>query len=199
MRSCLVGLLAVLICSLVAPAANAGRSFQIVPQIGLTAATLASEPESVTTSAQVGYMIGGSLRFGARPFIQPGIFYQRTAILAEGVSDITAESFEEELGVGSVWIPLQIGFNIVNWSALALHINGGPTATIVTSVAENDLKLEKDDYESVVWGAVVGLGLDFTLISLDLAYEIGLSNVLKDDGGADTKQNVARLSAGLRF
>jgi hypothetical protein len=198
MRSCSIGLLAVLVVSLLAPAAHAERSFQIIPQVGMTMANLASEPEELENSAKVGYMIGGSLRFGARPFIQPGIYYQRTTINATGFDDLTSQTFEDDLGVSSVWIPVQVGINIINGDALDLHVNGGPTATIVTSVADNDFGLEKDDYESVTWGAVVGAGVDFTLISIDASYEFGLSKVLKDDPD-DTKYNVFRLAAGLRF
>jgi hypothetical protein len=199
MRSPLLALAVVTLLSVVAPAARAERKMQIIPQVGITAANLASEPESLSSSAKVGYMLGGNLRFGTRPFVQPGVFYQRTTIEAQGVNDLTAESFTDNLGVSSFWVPLQIGFNLINSDALDLHVNGGPTATIVTSVADNAFGLVKDDYESLIWGAVVGVGVDFTLVSLDASYEFGLSNVLKDDGGADTKQNVFRFSAGLRF
>jgi hypothetical protein len=198
MRWCLRGLAAVVLLTLVAPAVRAERSFQIIPQVGLTMANLASEPDELENSAKVGYMIGGSLRFGARPFLQPGIYYQRTTINATGYDDLTSQTFEDDLGVSSLWIPLQVGINVINGDALDLHVNGGPTATIVTSVSDNEFGLVKDDYESVTWGAVVGAGVDFTLISLDASYEFGLSKVLKDDPD-DTKYNVFRLAAGLRF
>jgi len=198
MRWCLRGLAAVVLLTLLAPAVRAERSFQIIPQVGLTMANLASEPDELENSAKVGYMIGGSLRFGARPFLQPGIYYQRTTINATGYDDLTSQTFEDDLGVSSLWIPLQVGINVINGDALDLHVNGGPTATIVTSVSDNEFGLVKDDYESVTWGAVVGAGVDFTLISLDASYEFGLSKVLKDDPD-DTKYNVFRLAAGLRF
>ena len=198
MRWCLRGLAAVVLLTLLAPAVRAERSFQILPQVGLTMANLASEPDELENSAKVGYMIGGSLRFGARPFLQPGIYYQRTTINATGYDDLTSQTFEDDLGVSSLWIPLQVGINVINGDALDLHVNGGPTATIVTSVSDNEFGLVKDDYESVTWGAVVGVGVDFTLISLDASYEFGLSKVLKDDPD-DTKYNVFRLAAGLRF
>jgi len=198
MRWCLRGLAAVVLLTLLAPAVRAERSFQIIPQVGLTMANLASEPEELENSAKVGYFLGGSLRFGARPFIQPGIYYQRTSIEATGYDEIDDTTFEDDLGVSSLWIPLQVGINVINGDALDLHVNGGPTATIVTSVSDNEFGLVKDDYESVTWGAVVGAGVDFTLISLDASYEFGLSKVLKDDPD-DTKYNVFRLAAGLRF
>jgi len=198
MRWCLRGLAAVVLLTLLAPAVRAERSFQIIPQVGLTMANLASEPDELENSAKVGYMIGGSLRFGARPFLQPGIYYQRTTINVTGYDDLTSQTFEDDLGVSSLWIPLQVGINVINGDALDLHVNGGPTATIVTSVSDNEFGLVKDDYESVTWGAVVGAGVDFTLISLDASYEFGLSKVLKDDPD-DTKYNVFRLAAGLRF
>jgi hypothetical protein len=199
MRSPLLALAVVTLLSAVAPAAHAERKMQIIPQVGITAANLASAPESLSSSAKVGYMLGGFLRFGSRPYVQPGVFYQSTAFEATGLSDIPAETLTDNLGVNSVWIPVLLGFNIISGDALDLHVNAGPAATIVTSVADNDFGLVKDDYESLIWGAVVGAGVDFTLVSLDASYEFGLSNVLKDDGGADTKQNVFRFSAGLRF
>lgn len=193
--ACLLALVAVL--ALASPV-GAERSWQIIAQAGLNAATLASEPDSLTSSAKIGYMLGGGLRFGHRFFVQPGIFYQRTTVTTKSVDEIAIEDFEDDLGVGSVWIPVQVGLNIISSSALDLHVNAGPCGTIVTSVDDNALGLTKDDYEDLTWGALVGAGVDFTLLSLDLSYEIGLSNVLKAEG-SDTKQNVARLCAGLRW
>jgi hypothetical protein len=198
MRSCFAVLLAVAAVTLVAPAVRAERSFQIIPQAGLTAAALASEPESLTSTAKIGYMLGGSLRFGSRFFVQPGVFYQRTAVTAQSVEDISSITFDDDLGVSSLWIPVQVGVNVIHRDLLDLHLSGGPTATFVTSVSDNDLGLTKDDYESVVWGAVVGVGTDITAVSLDASYEFGLSKVLKTEG-SDTKQNVFRFTVGLRF
>lgn len=199
MRTYVTGLLAVLTLTLIASAAHAERTFQIIPQAGLTLSTLASEPESLSSKAKVGYMVGGSLRFGSRPFVQPGIYYQRTTIKAEVLDGLTSQTLEDDLGVSSLWIPVQVGINIINADLLDLHINGGPTATIVTSVADNEFGLVKDDYESLVWGAVVGAGVDFAILSVDASYEFGLSKVLKEDNDSKTKQNVFRFAAGLRF
>jgi hypothetical protein len=198
MRAYVACLLAVAAVAILAPAVRAERSWQIIPQVGLNAATLASEPDSLTSSAKVGYMLGGALRFGHRFFVQPGVFYQRTTVTTKSVDEITIEDFEDDLGVGSVWIPLQLGLNIINGSTLDLHVNAGPTGTIVTSVDDNALGLTADDYEDVIWGAVLGAGVDFTLLSLDVSYEVGLSNMLKT-GDSDTKQNAFRLCAGLRW
>jgi hypothetical protein len=199
MRSVIGSLLVLALVTVLAPAAHAGRSFQIVPQVGITGATLSSAPESLSTSAKIGWMLGGSLRFGSRPYFQPGVFYQQTSLDASAPSDISGDIVDAELGLGSWWVPVLVGFNVINGEQLDLHLHAGPSATIVSSVKDNPYGVTKDDYESMWWGAVVGAGVDISLISIDVSYEFGLSKILKDDPGSDTKQNVARLTAGLRF
>jgi hypothetical protein len=165
----------------------------------MTFATLASEPVGLSSDGRAGYMIGGSLRFGARPYFQPGLFYQQTKIDAQATDSITLETLEDDLGISSLWIPALVGLSVIHGSAMDVHLAGGPSATIVTSVADNEFGLEKDDLESTTWGAVVGAGVDLALFSFDASYEFGLSNAFKTPEGGDTKQNVFRLSAGLRL
>jgi hypothetical protein len=166
------------------------------PQIGVSGSQLSSDPPEAEQSARVGWQIGGFLRAGQRFYIQPGLFYQQTTINLQ-TDDSNPEDIEDDLGISGIHIPALVGFNITSSPAFTLRANGGPSATIITSVKDNEFDLEKDQFEDLTWGAIVGVGADISMFTLDASYEFGMTDSVKDSD--DSKQNVGRFSAGLKF
>jgi hypothetical protein len=59
----------------------AAKDFVINPQAGMTASHRTNDPADITTSARVGYMFGGNLRFGSgKAYLAPGVYFQRANI-----------------------------------------------------------------------------------------------------------------------
>ena len=93
---------------------------------------------------------------------------------------------------------MHVGINLSpDPGAAGLRLYAGPTVTIVTSVADNDFGIVKDDYESTIWGGVLGAGVDVSTLTIDVNYEVGLSKVFKADD--DAKQSVLRGLVGFKF
>ena len=173
------------------------------PQVQVNAAQYSDAvSDSLSDEARVGYGLGGFLRVGDRWFFQPGIFLQKTSIQLQNL-DSSVSDIEDDLGVSSVFIPVLFGFHIVDLGVVRLRGNAGPAATFVTAVDDNPFGLTKDAYEDLIWGGVLGAGADIAIVTVDVGYEIGFSNVFNQDqpgfANAEAKQNVWRLGAGLRF
>jgi len=167
-----------------------------------------SDIEVNEESGRVGYALGGTLRFGGRLYFAPGLFYQSTGFQAVGTDTISLETIDETVGVGSVQVPVYIGYNLTgaadagSTSTLGVRVYAGPSISWVTSVADNDLGLTKDSYASTIVGGVLGAGVDISTFTIDLNYEIGLTEVFSDDytqGQDVAKQNILRGLVGLRF
>lgn len=129
-------------------------------------------------------------------------------------------------------VPVLVGFNILDLDVLTLRGHVGPTANFTLKSqtlvdysfsATNDEGAEITqegeassdeifDTKSISWGAQVGIGVDvLDFITLDINYNIGLSNVFEnlnsttlgeyfDFGNKDSsKQNMFMVTVGLKF
>jgi hypothetical protein len=166
----------------------------INPLAGVTATNQTSDPTGITDKARAGWMLGSNFYFRKSLIaLCPGIFYQKTALEATKVDELTAATVTDVVGVSSVYIPLKLDVGI---TLLGVHAFAGPALTIVTSVASNDLGLTKSDYKDTHTGLEMGAGFAIGIITLDFSYEVGLSDVYVN---SSAKQNVGRAMAGLKF
>ncbi len=178
----------------------------INPQIGVNGSTLSGNPEGVKNEANVGWQIGGYLRYGKRFYIQPGIFWHYMS--TETTSDVNDVKFDSK--ISTIQVPVCIGFNIVDSSALVFRAFAGAAVSFVTSVDENQY-FEKDHINDTQWLGRIGVGLDFTMFTVDLGYDYGFSKFYTDeqiDGAAegpfhldisDVKIQEFFLNLGLKF
>jgi hypothetical protein len=171
----------------------------INPQAGITWTNLTSTDDlDITDKGRLGYALGGQARFGGRVYIAPGLFYQRTALEASLIDTVGVGDITDVVGTNAFYIPVHFGINLSPSPGQAgLRLYAGPSVTVVTSVGDNEFGAEKDDYESTIFGGVLGAGVDVSSLTLDLNYEVGLSTVLKADDKA--KQNVLRALIGFRY
>jgi len=176
-----------------APAA-AGR-IALNPQAGMTWSNYSfDDNESINEeSGRVGYAIGGTVRVGKRFKIVPGLYYQSTGFEATKTDNLTLSTITDEVGIKAFHIPVYVSFDL---TVGGLRTYAGPSMTMVTSVDSNDFGIEQNDFESTIYGGVLGAGFDFVLLTVDLNYEIGLSDVFKDTGA---RQNVLRAMVGLKL
>ena len=206
-----IGTVALALVVLSAPFASAQSETQstlvINPQIGINAATLSNNAEDIQNDANVGWQIGGYLRYGKRFYLQPGIFWHY--MNTETTSDVNAaDDFKFDQKISTIQVPVCVGFDIISSEALVFRAFAGAAVSFVTSVDENEF-IEKDDINSTQWLGRVGLGLDFTIFTLDLGYDYGFSNFYSDETIADaasddldisdTKIQEFYLSVGLKF
>ena len=178
------------------------KSFVINPQAGVVGTDLTGDVEDLDDKANLGYGLGGNLRFGGRAYFAPGIYWQHTSLEATAIDDATLESVTDDLEVSSIHIPVHVGYNLstgdaMSMGSLGFRVYAGPTLTVVTDVDDNAFLITKDDYEDSIFGAQVGAGLDLSTLTLDASYEFGLSNVFK--AGEERKQNAMRALLGLKF
>ncbi len=193
-----------LLAAAVAPAAAAGNMV-LNPQAGVTWSNFSFDDNEAINdeSGRVGYGLGGNIRFGGKIYFAPGLYYQKTGFEATATDELTLESVTDVVGISSFQIPALVGFNLsagaTSAAATGFRVYGGPSLTVVTSVDDNLFGVETDDFESTIFGGVLGAGLDLTSLTFDLNYEIGMSEVFKDENSVGAKQNVLRGLVGLKF
>ena len=190
-------LLVVLLAAAVALPAAATAQMAINPQAGLTLSRLSDDPGDFEQSARIGYQFGGFLRLGERTWLQPGLFWIRSGTELEIVDELTDDKIKDATDLQGFYVPVAIGTNLIDGESFRLRANVGGSAAIVTTVSDNDFGIEKDDFEDLIWSVRAGVGLDLSRLTVDLAYDYGLTKVFKEDDEDEVKNQILSLTVGL--
>jgi hypothetical protein len=178
----------------------AAKSFVINPQAGLTTTHGTNDPGDITTHGRVGWLIGGNLRLGGKAYLSPGVYYQQTAFKLTQKDTVSTNDVEDDIGVKSFYVPLRVGVNLSpspnSSSSVGLRLYGGPSLTIISSVADNTFGITKDDYKSTHAGVEGGVGLDLSVLTFDVTYSASLGKELK---ASDAKQQTLRAAIGIKI
>lgn len=178
--------------------ANAQFRVAIRPQVGINVSSL-KNISADNISNLVGFQFGADVQLGGRFYVQPGILYEFINNTAEPVGG----GEEIEIDQNRLRIPVLVGFKILPDDAdrwFNVRVFTGPNAAFVTSKPDGDENLEwvPDDWKNFVWGWNAGAGVDLAFIFLDLGYEFGLSEVIKDLDESP-RNNLFYANAGVRI
>lgn len=172
------------------------------PQAGLSASMLSTDPQGSVASARFGYQLGAYLRIGDRLHFLPGIFWQRSGTELRTTEEIDFETLKDEVDLDAIFISAGVGYKLLDTEPFALRVNGALAGTLILNVQDNLLGLELDNFNGVLAGVPIGVGVDlFNLLSVDASYEFGLTNVFDEIFGltVDATNNVFRFNVGLVF
>ena len=146
----------------------------IKPGLGTNFTSFSANPSVGSYKSQPGYQIGGSVSFGRKFYVEPGIFYAKKS--TDYDYDLSGANLSTKYSLSGIDIPLAVGFSIIGGgdakTPVGLRVFAGGSAFILTSVSEG----EKSDYKSTTWGLFAGLGLDVAFLFLDVKYEWSLTN-----------------------
>ncbi|MFK7846090.1 MAG: outer membrane beta-barrel protein [Rhodothermales bacterium] len=181
---------------------SAQAQITINPQVGISASMLSTDPQGSEASARFGYQVGTYLRFGERVYFQPGIFWQRSGTELRTTDELDIETLKDDVDLDAIFISAGLGYNLIDSQVFVLRVNGGVAGTLILNVQDNLLGLELENFNGLLAGAPIGVGVDlFGILSADLSYEFGLTNVFDEIFGltVDATNNVFRFNVGLVF
>ena len=168
---------------------------EIKPAIGINFTGFSQDPENATSSAQLGWQLGGTLSFGDKLYGEGGIFWVYKANdISETDTNITFST-----SLSGVRIPIMVGYHLLGSEGdfLGLRVFGGASLTIVSNVDAEDLS--KDDFTSPTYGSFLGAGVDLSLFFLDLKYEWSLSDVSNISSFDVGQARTFFINAGVRL
>jgi hypothetical protein len=181
-------------------AVTASAQVRVSPQVGVNFSAIDADLQDITAESRVGWSAGLDFRVGEKIlYFNPGLhFYSNTARLIKGVESPDDVDFETETTIQTVKMPLNLGLRLTGDNGLlGLRLRGGITPSYVVSVTEKqDFTFSKDDLNAFTWGANVGAGLDVLFFTLDVTYEVGMTDYFKEVEG---RNNVLSLNLGIKF
>jgi hypothetical protein len=170
----------------------------IKPTVGLNFTDWSKDDLTGEYKAKAGWQIGGSVAFGKKFYVEPGIFY-----VGKSTEFITSGSNPDEFSanLNGIRIPVAVGLNLLGneKTAFSLRGFGGFSGFFVTGVSD-DLQPVEDEIAKSQWGVFAGAGIDIWKIFLDVSYEWSLTDISKDVQSIDVgKTRSIFINAGIRI
>lgn len=173
---------------------------RVNPKVGVNISGIDAKLKDINAEARVGWNAGVDFRLGEGALtLQPGAhFYSYTARLIKEVEDPNDVQLKDETQIQNLKLPVNIGLRLTGEGGiLQLHARGGVTPSYVLGVNEKEgFAFDKNSLKDWTFGANVGLGVDVLFLTVDLNYEIGLTDYFAEASG---KNNMLTLSAGIKF
>ena len=167
----------------------------IKPTIGLNITDF-SKSDDGTAKGKVGYQFGGSIAFGKKFYIEPGVFYVGKST-AFTITNQTNNEFKAD--IKGVRVPVALGLNVLGneKSFVSVRGFGGVSGFFVTSVGDD---VDKSELNSTNWGLFAGAGVDIFKFFVDMSYEWSLTDIQKDVSAINIgKSRTFYINAGLRI
>jgi len=194
---------------LIAGLSFAGLDFGI--KAGYNANRLTANIDSISSQFKSGMQIGVFLRAGKRFFVQPELYYSLQGAQYIFNDPSNTGSWNQKVTIGSVDIPLLLGFNIINGKKISFRVDVGPVASFVVNRKIKEMNsvlggpLTTGSINSINWYIEGGLGVDLWFITFDIRYQGGLNDMISSvQSGTKTwdfnsKNNVFQFSLGFKI
>ena len=179
---------------LAATAAPLQAQFAIDLTAGPNWTSISAAPIGFGKSSDIGYFVGGRIRFGHLLYVAPGVDYQYQSFLYH---DETILNIDDNIGISSLIFPVEVGVNL-NAGIVAVQLGVAGTVAFNTSINDNEFGVDKDMTTNTRWGWMVNAGARILMLQLNLQYQADFTNTFKDDpSGAKLSQ--FRIGLGIGF
>jgi len=177
-----------------APAEKPKGKSTFIIYAGPNVSTLRVESEELNKESKTGYHIGLSWRKAGFFYTQLGVRYNSPVY---SVFPATAsDSGDHKFSVSDIDFPITAGLNFLSGRILGLRGFLGVTPAFNIGVGDNDYDINKDNINTFVFYGQAGIGVDVLFLSIDLGYNYGFSDMIKD---VNSKPGQGFLNIGFKF
>jgi hypothetical protein len=179
--------------------------FTLGVRAGYNGNKLATALSSIESHWGNGFHIGIFSRTGKRIYFAPELTYTLSGVAF--TNDSTNGTWtKQRFTVGSLDIPLLVGFKIINSSFLKWRIELGPVASFVVNKKVKDFNdltgpVKSASFNTANWLIMAGTGIDVLFFTLDIRYEYSFNSLFKDAANYsfNTHNNLIIISLGFKF
>ena len=123
---------------------------------------------------------------------------------SEGI--LSTNDWKQKIKIGSLDVPVMLGFKIIHSDAITWRIELGPEASFNISKKVSDETsvvgpITEASLSMMSWYALGGTGIDVLFLSFDLRYKYSLNQLINDAGNYqfDTKNQMFVISVGFKI
>ncbi len=160
---------------------------------GISASTILLSDSSFESAYATGFLLGVAYRQGRFGYWEIGANYNNTVLSLEGEN-----IFKDNLYIRQLEVPLSGGINLLSATrrVFGLRLFGGVVPGYITGVTDNPFDLVDEDFNRFQLSGRVGVGVDVFFLFIELGYQYGFIDVLKDQ---DSNLSQLDFRLGFRF
>jgi hypothetical protein len=180
--------------------------FALGVKLGYNANSLTTSVDSIKDQMKSGFHLGVWTHFGKRLYLAPEIQYTFTAAEFTGEGTVPSSDWKQKIKMGSLEIPVLVGFKIIHSDFITWRIELGPEASFLVNSKITDEKsvigpIQEADLNTANWYVIGGTGIDILFLKLDIRYQYGLNQLIQDAQNyqLDTKNQMILVSLGFKI
>jgi len=180
--------------------------FALGVKIGYNANKLSTNLDTVKSQFNSGFHVGIWTRIGKRFYVAPELQYTMTGAVFTGSGKLSTSGWQQKITMGSLEIPVMLGFKIIHSDLISWRIEVGPEVSFLVNSKITDVNsftgpITTADLNKANWYILGGTGIDILFLKLDIRYTYGLNQLIKDAGTwqFDTKNSMWVISLGFKI
>jgi hypothetical protein len=186
--------------------------FALGIKLGYNASKLSANVDSIKSSFNSGFHVGVWSRFGKRLYVAPEIQYTMSGAVFSDEGNVVTSGWKQKITIGSFDVPVMVGFKIIHSDFITWRIELGPQASFVVNQKIKDVNsvtgpIKDASLSSVNWYILGGTGIDILFMKLDVKYQYGLNELVKDvqtttgtsTSSFDSKNQMFVVSLGFKI
>jgi hypothetical protein len=175
-------------------------------RVGYSGNKLTTNIDSVKSQFNSGLHVGIFSRIGKRFYFAPELLYTISGGMFNDKGNVSTSGWNQKITLGSMDIPLLVGFKIIHTKFISWRVVLGPEASFVINKKIKDAEtitgpITKSDINTANWFILAGTGIDVLFFSLDVRYQYGLNQMIKDAGNYsfNTNNSLIAVSLGIKI
>lgn len=174
---------------------NAIAQISLRPQAGIMFSNLSYESVQGQLEGKTGLSFGADLQIGGTFYVQPGLNFSPVKLQIKDVGDIAITKLN---------VPVMAGLKLFepeDGKALGIRLFAGPNFgfNINDNISDAITDITTDDFKKFHLSAIGGVGLDLSILFVDLGYKYGLSKTISPRIGSGANLNGFIVNAGVRL
>lgn len=151
-----------------------------------------SSNSTYNSSSNLGYLIGAKYKRGKFFYWEVGARYNAASY------KLSDENGKDNLNVKNLDVPINVGVNLLSVTSRIVGLRAfvGALPTFVLNTSDNDFTIEKDDLNTFLMQAQLGVGVDIAFFFLEAGVNYGFTDVLKTESSNPTQ---GFINLGFRF
>ena len=184
--------------------------FALGIRIGYNANKLSTDIDTIKSEFNSGFNASVWAHFGKRLYFAPELRYTLSGGVFTEEGNVSTSGWKQKITVGSMDIPLLLGFKIIHSKAITWRIELGPEMSFVLNEKVKELNditgpITTSDINSANWFVMAGTGIDVLFLNFDIRYQYGLNAMIKDVSTStgtlnfNSKNNLISVSVGFKI
>lgn len=179
--------------------------FALGVKLGYNANKLSTNIDTVKSQFNSGFHVGVWTHIGKRFYFAPELVYSLSGAVFSEDGSLTVNKWKQKVTIGSLDIPLLLGFKLIHSDVLTWRIELGPEASFTINENISDKEgagpLTTGDFSNVNWYVEGGTGIDVLFLAFNIRYKYGLNKMITDvqNWQFDSHNGMFLVSVGFKI